>query len=243
MQTSTSSHSSPMPRMIPGLGQRLGVHPSRVGQQPERAVVAPARPGQAVEPLGGLEIVVEDVRPGVHHDPERRFRALEVGDEHLDRGLRQPSPDLGDAAGERLGAAVGQVVAVHRGDDHVLQSHPVHRLGQSYRLERVEGRRSAVGDRAVGAVPGADVAQDHESGGLVLPAFADVGTAGLLADGMEVELAHHGLEVRVVRASRGLDLEPGRLAGEHGAGRARTGAERVNWTSGTATASPRSGES
>ncbi len=70
----------------------------------------------------------------------------------------------------------------------------------------------AVGDRAVGAVPGADVAQDHEGGGLVLPAFPDVGAARLLADRVQPQLAHHGLDVRVVRAAGCLHLEPGWLA-------------------------------
>ena len=71
----------------------------------------------------------------------------------------------------------------------------------------------AVGHRAVGAVPGADVAQDHEGGGLVLPALADVGAAGLLAHRVEAELPHHGLDVRVVGPAGRLDLEPRRLAG------------------------------
>ena len=75
MQTSTSSHSSPMPRMIPDLVSASGVHAPRVGQQPQRAIVPPARAGQPVEPLGGLEVVVEDVGPGVHHDAAARARS------------------------------------------------------------------------------------------------------------------------------------------------------------------------
>ncbi len=64
---------------------------------------------------------------------------------------------------------------------------------------------------AVGAVPRADVTKDHERGGAVFPAFADIGAVGLLADGMQVELLHHLLEAYVIRASRGLHLEPRRL--------------------------------
>ena len=145
MQTSTSSHSSPMPRMMPHLVSAPGSMRRALASSAERPVVAPAGPGQAVQPLGGLEIVVEDVGPGVHHDPERLLRALEVGDQHLDRGVGQPPPDLGDAAGEGLGAAVGQVVAVHRRDHDVRQPHPLDRLGQPHRLQRVERRRACRG--------------------------------------------------------------------------------------------------
>ena len=188
--------------MMPDLVSAVGRHAAGVGQQLERPIVASARAGQAIQPLGGLQIVIEDVGPGVHHDPERPLGALEVGDQHLDRGLGQAPPDLGDAAGERLGAAVGQVVPVHRGDDHVREPHALHRLGQADRLERVERLRRAVRHRAVGAVPGADVAQDHEGGGLVLPALADVGAARLLAHGVQPQLAHHALELHVGRARR-----------------------------------------
>ena len=147
--------------------------------------------------------------------------ALEVGDQHLDRGFGQAAADLGDAAGERLGAAVGQVVPVHRGDDHVRQAHALHGLGQADRLQRVERLRRAVRHRAVGAVPGADVAQDHEGGGLVLPALADVGAARLFAHGVQPQLAHHALELHVGGAAGRLDLEPpgfadgGRGKGKH----------------------------
>ena len=128
----------------------------------------------------------------------------------------EPPPDLPDAPRELLGATIGQVVAVHRGDDHVLQPHPLDRLGEAHRLQRVECRRRAVGNRAVGAVPGADVTQDHKGGGPVLPAFADVGAAGLFAHGVEPQLAHHRLDVRVAGSAGCLHLEPSRFAGEAG---------------------------
>ena len=57
-------------------------------------------------------------------------------------------------------------------------------------------------DRAVGAVPRADVAEDHERGGAVLPALADVRAVRFLADGMEVELAHQLLEPEVIADRR-----------------------------------------
>ena len=72
------------------------------------------------------------------------------------------------------------------------------RLRDARGLGDVVLRRAAVGDGAVGAVPRADVAEDHERRGAVLPALADVGAVRFLADGVEVELAHQVLEAQVV---------------------------------------------
>ena len=76
------------------LGERVRDHPAGVGEQRQGAVVPPARARQAVQPLGGLEVVIEDVGPGVQHDPQRALGALEIGDQHLDRGVGQPPLDL-----------------------------------------------------------------------------------------------------------------------------------------------------
>src|SRR2546423_9136465 len=68
-----------------------------------------------------------------------------------------------------------------------------------------------MGDRTVSAISGADVAQDHESGGAMLPALADVWAVGLFANRVKVQLAHHVLETEVIRSARGFDLEPRRF--------------------------------
>jgi hypothetical protein len=46
----------------------------------------------------------------------------------------------------------------------------------------------------------------------VLPAFSDVGAVRLLTDRVELQVAHHVLQGDVVRAARGLYLEPGGLS-------------------------------
>ena len=67
-------------------------------------------------------------------------------------------------------------------------------------------------DGAVGAVPRADVAEDHEGRGAVLPALADVRAVRFLADRVEVELAHQLLEPEVLRPAGSANLEPARLS-------------------------------
>src|SRR5688500_5398202 len=79
-------------------------------------------------------------------------------------------------------------------------------------LQRVERLRGPVRHGAVGAVPGADVAQNHEGGGLVLPALPNVGAPSLLAHRVEAELTHQGLHLDVVRAAWRLHFKPARFA-------------------------------
>ena len=66
-------------------------------------------------------------------------------------------------------------------------------------LGQVVLRRTPVGDRAIPTIAGADVAQDHERCGAVLPTLADVRAMRFLAHGMEVQLAHQMLQSGVIR--------------------------------------------
>ena len=88
--------------------------------------------------------------------------------------------------------AVGQVVAIDRGDHHVGEAELGHRLADMLGLGRIERARQPGPHVAERAGTGAGVAHDHEGGVLLLPALADVGAARLLADGHETVLAHDG---------------------------------------------------
>ena len=57
-------------------------------------------------------------------------------------------------------------------------------FGDAGGFARVDGAGSSVCDRAIRARTRADVAEDHERGGPMIPAFADVRTARVLADGV-----------------------------------------------------------
>jgi hypothetical protein len=112
------------------------------------------------------------------------------------------------------GAAVGDVVAVDGGDDHVLQTHLEGRLREAERLERVWRRVGLAGvDVAVAAGAGARVAEDLECRGAAPPALGDVGAARLLADRVELRAVDQlaDVVVAVVRARR-TDLHPLRPA-------------------------------
>ncbi len=110
-------------------------------------------------------------------------------------------------------SSVGEVVAGHRGDHRVGQSHVGDGLRHPLGLGRVgPARRAGRVDQAEAAGPGALVAVDHEGGGAVGPALEDVGAARLLAHRHQVEAAHGALDVAEADAEVGLDPQPLRLA-------------------------------
>ena len=98
------------------------------------------------------------------------------------------------------GAPVGDVVAVDRGDDDVLQLHLRRGLRDAQRLERV-GRRVGLArvDVAVAAGARARVAEDLERRGAAAPALGDVRAARLLADRVQREAVDELLHVEVLR--------------------------------------------
>ena len=74
-----------------------------------------------MQPADGLDVVVEDVGPLGDHDGEGLLLdAEEVGRQDLDRRAGHLVPERADRRRVVAGAAVGDVVAVDRRDDHVL---------------------------------------------------------------------------------------------------------------------------
>src|SRR5205814_1402782 len=100
--------------------------------------------------------------------------ALEIRDQHFDAALGTPRAGLADRVRENRRAAVLQVVAVDGRDDDVAQAEGLDGLTDADGFFRIRGGRTSVGDRAVRAGARADVAEDHERGRSVVPAFADV---------------------------------------------------------------------
>ena len=97
------------------------------------------------------------------------------------------------------GAAVLQVVAIDRGDDRRTAA----ASARSLRRREPARARSSVGGRPCAtaqyaARARADVAEDHERRRPVMPALADVRAARVLADGVQLQLAHDALEPQVV---------------------------------------------
>src|SRR5262245_8757663 len=89
--------------------------------------------------------------------------------------------------------------------------HAFDRVRDAAWLGKIELAGLAMRDGAVCARPRADVAENHECRRPVMPALADVRTARLFADGMELELLHHAFQAEVILGPRCTHLEPRRL--------------------------------
>ena len=166
---------------MPDLVNIVGIELLDPLQQPDRVEIARARPHREIERRHGFEIVVEDVGPRRDHHFERAVLAQEIRRQDFDRGRRAARADGADDLREMLGAAVGEIVAIDRGDDDMGEAELAGRLRDMLRLGGIERAGQPGLDVAEGAGARAGVAHDHEGGVLLVPALADVRAARLLA--------------------------------------------------------------
>src|SRR5207245_26011 len=169
----------------------------------------------------------ESERQPLPLEPREHFRAHEL----LHRQVLLAGAQI---LAEREDVAIDRPQVAHRLEDFVvrlaepehdaaLRPHPtalveledVERLAVSRaemaRLEGIERPRRAAAHVTEPASARADVAHQHHGRGPTAPALADVGTARLLAHGMEVELAERPLDVLVAAAAWHADFQPFRL--------------------------------
>ena len=85
------------------------------------------------------------------------------------------------------------------------------------RLFRVQRQRLAFVNSTKTAAPRAGIAEDQKRCGLIAPAFANIRTACLLANRVEVFLPQDTLQTEIVRVSRWFDFDPIWMSSRHGA--------------------------
>ena len=163
-------------------------------EEVQRPLVASAGLCDAVEARHGLDVVVQDLGARGDDQLQRFVDALEVRREDLDAAAGGLQADLLDDVDEGLRRADVVVVAVHAGDDGVLEAELRDGVGHAPRLIEVDRLGLALGHRAEAAAPRAEVAEHHEGRGLLVPALADVGAVRALADGVQVQIARQLLE-------------------------------------------------
>ena len=138
-----------------------------------------------------LQVVVEDLGPTLEDDVDGVGIPLEVGDEHFD-GRAGPGSDGRDAAAEVVRAAVGEVVAGHGGDDHMLQAEPRAGFGEAVGFVKRDGLGLASLHCAEAAGTGAGLAEDHECRRPPGPALRPVRALTALADCLEPRVRRRG---------------------------------------------------
>jgi len=107
--------------------------------------------------------------------------------------------------------AVGQIIAVNRGDDDMGKAELGGRLGDALGLIRIERAGQPGFHIAEGAGARAGVPHDHEGRVLLLPAFPDIGAARFFADSVQTVRAHDAMGLAETTGHRRLDAQPGRL--------------------------------
>ena len=190
------------------LGGYLRRELARLRQEGKREVVVALRADALEDAAHGLDVVVEHGGARVENTAQRVEVAAEVGRQHLHLAAGDAPSDEADALRERPRPAVEEVVAVDRGEHAVLEAEPLDRACEPRWLRGIGGQGLAARDGAVTAGPGADIAEQHERCRPALPAIADVGAVGLLADGVEFRVAEHPADVEVVLAAGPGDLQP-----------------------------------
>src|SRR2546425_27368 len=192
----------------PALAHELRRALFRATEHLERARIAGLRPDARVEPLHGLDVVVQDLRFLVEDGVERAGVADEVGDEHLDGRAGRLAPDLPDRRREERGAAVRELVAVDARDDGVAERHVRDGRTDARGLALVDDARPAGLHGAEAARPRARVAKDHERRGPRAPALGHVRAVRLLADRVKGFRPDEAAQVLVLGPHREADLEP-----------------------------------
>src|ERR1700688_2212107 len=158
-------------------------------EQVESALVTSAGAYGAIETGHGFSIVVEDVGPGIEHDFQWLFQTLKIRDQDFNAAIWNEFANLADGFGENFSAAYVVVIAVDAGHYGMFQTQRGNGFGDAAGFVPVDRLWAAFGYGAESAAAGANIAQKHEGCGLVIPAFADVGTLGRLAYGVKSESA------------------------------------------------------
>ena len=90
----------------------------------------------------------------------------------------------------------------------MLQTQCGYGFGDAARFVPIDGLGTTFGYRAESATARADVSQQHEGRGLVIPALADIGALRRLANRVQVESARELFQVVKIIADWGLGSEP-----------------------------------
>ena len=182
-------------------------------QQAQRGIVTRTGTDRRVKPRDGFQVVVIDVRSGRDYGFDRfTHLAAKVRGEDFDCRVGGIGPQCLDHLDELPGPAIGQVIAVNRGDHDMLKPQLGSRQCDVFRFERIDGARHPGLDVAERTGAGADVTQDHHCGVLFGPAFADIGASRFFAYGIELQVAHQLAGFAIALAGRSLDPDPVRLA-------------------------------
>ena len=129
----------------------------------------------------GKEVVRLNSGRNFDHHLKRTILTQKIRRQNFNRRIRRCLADGADHRSEMRRAAIGQVIAVYRGDHDMLKTECGDRVRNLLRLFPVKRIGHACLHIAESAGSCAGIAHDHHRGVLLLPAFADIRAAGFFA--------------------------------------------------------------
>ena len=194
--------------MKPDFVSRLAPVRSGAAQELQRQGVVALGAKLAKEPRGYLDIVVQNVGPGLENSLQGGPVSLQVGDQDFHPAVRDLLAQKLYAAGKERRASVRKIVSRHGGDDDVAQPHRPYCLNEAFGFRLVDRAGPPVRDVAIPAVAGTGVPQDEKGGRAGPEALPHVGAAGFLADGVEIQSAEKPPHLGELAGVRQGDFQP-----------------------------------
>ena len=191
----------------------LGDHTAflSLGNNIQGTLVTERRANLTEDTGNGLQVVREHLRLSVNHLLNMLGNTLEVGDEHLNAGVRAHLVNLTGGLCVQPRTAVFQIITSNTGHGCVTQTHDLHVLSNLERLSVVNSNRLAGRNIAEVATAGA-LGTTNQVGCLtVFPALVNIGAASLFTHGVQALTASQLAHLVVFGANNSLGLNPVRL--------------------------------
>ena len=153
---------------------------SQDGQTPK---IASRRAYRVLKAGHGLDVVIQDIGPGIQNELEGSHITLDVTDQDFNLRVRLALANGANGLGNRAGATIFKVVTSNTRDDGVGKIQSDHGLSHTGRFGGVERHWLTGVDETETTGSSAPLTIYHEGGCAVLPALEDIRAARLFAHG------------------------------------------------------------
>ena len=172
------------------LGQHQRIEPLGIGQCRQRPFIAILRLHLLKQARHRLNVVIQDLRLGVHNDLQRFLVALEIRDQDFDRTAGLKLANAADHHRKDWRSAIFTLITVHGGNHHMLEIHRRDGLGHPVWFAPVHHCGASGLDVAETAGAGTDIPQHQKGCRPFSPAFTQIGAHGFFTNGVEFLAAH-----------------------------------------------------
>ena len=159
--------------------------------------------------------MIQHVGIGIQDDPQRLFQTLKVGDKNFDAAIRRQLANGMNGFSEDARAADVIIVAIDAGHHRMLEPQRGHGLSYAAGLFPVDGFGTPLGNGTKSAAARADIAQQHERRGLMIPALANVRALCRFTNRVQAQASRKLFQIVKVISHRSFCPQPLRLRHTH----------------------------